>query len=137
MYSIFLDTGYIIALEASDDQNHEAALQHWSSFSKNLPAIITTSFVFDETVTFFNNRGHHQKSVEIGTNLLKSPTTKFIHVDQILFQEGWSYFKKHGDKTYSLTDCISFVLMKRLGIKTALTFDNHFLQAGFKVLPTY
>jgi uncharacterized protein len=106
VYSIFLDTGYIIALEASDDQNHEAALQHWSSFSKNLPAIITTSFVFDETVTFFNNRGHHQKSVEIGTNLLKSPTTKFIHVDQILFQEGWRYFKKHGDKTYSLTDCI-------------------------------
>jgi predicted nucleic acid-binding protein len=100
--SIFLDTGYIIALETSDDQNHESALQHWSSFSKNLPTIVTTSYVFDETVTFFNNRGHHQKSVEIGTNLLKSLYIKFIHVDQILFQEGWRYFKKHNDKTYSV-----------------------------------
>jgi predicted nucleic acid-binding protein len=133
--SIFLDTGYIIALEASDDQNHKTALQHWSSFSENLPVIITTSYVFDETVTFFNNRGHHQKSVEIGTNILKSMSIKFIHIDQILFQEGWTYFKKHSDKAYSLTDCISFVLMKRLAIKTALTFDNHFIQAGFIVLP--
>jgi predicted nucleic acid-binding protein len=133
--SIFLDTGYIIALEAIDDQNHKAALQHWGFFSKNLPIIVTTSYVFDETVTFFNNRGHHQKSVEIGTNLLKSLYIKFSHVDQILFQEGWRYFKKHNDKTYSLTDCISFILMKRLAIKTALTFDNHFIQAGFKVLP--
>ena len=135
MDSIFLDTGYIIALEASDDQNHEASLQHWSLFVKNLPPVVTTSYVFDETVTFFNNRGHHQKSVEIGTNLLKSPSIKFIHVDQALFQEGWTYFKKHSDKTYSLTDCISFVLMKHLGIKRALTFDGHFMQAGFKTLP--
>jgi uncharacterized protein len=133
--SIFLDTGYIIALEASDDQNHKASLQHWSFFSKNLPILFTTSYTFDETVTFFNNRGHHQKSVEIGTNLLKSPSIRFIDVDQALFQEGWTYFKKHSDKTYSLTDCISFVLMKRLAIKTALTFDNHFMQAGFKILP--
>ena len=135
MDSIFLDTGYIIALEASDDQNHKASLQHWSFFSKNLPILFTTSYIFDETVTFFNNRGHHQKSVEIGTNLLKSPSIRFIDVDQALFQEGWIYFKKHSDKTYSLTDCISFVLMKRLAIKTALTFDNHFMQAGFKILP--
>ncbi|MFZ3138654.1 MAG: PIN domain-containing protein [Thermodesulfovibrionales bacterium] len=135
MDSIFLDTGYIIALEASDDQNHKASLQHWSLFSKNLPLIVTTSYIFNETVTFFNNRGHHQKSVEIGTNLLKSLSIRFTHVDQALFQEGWTYFKKHSDKTYSLTDCISFVLMKRLAIKRALTFDNHFIQAGFKVLP--
>jgi uncharacterized protein len=133
--STFLDTGYIIALEASDDQNHKASLQHWSFFSKSLPILFTTSYIFDETVTFFNNRGHHQKSVEIGTNLLKSPSIRFIDVDQALFQEGWTYFKKHSDKTYSLTDCISFVLMKRLAIKTALTFDNHFMQAGFKILP--
>ncbi len=69
---IFLDTGYIIALEAADDQNHEAALRHWVLFSKNLPLVFTTSYVFDEVVTFFNNRGHHPKSVEIGNNLLKS-----------------------------------------------------------------
>jgi len=132
---IFLDTGYIIALEAADDQNHEAALRHWVLFSKNLPLVFTTTYVFDEVVTFFNNRGHHPKSVEIGNNLLKSPSIRFIHVDQSLFQEGWSYFKKHSDKSYSLTDCISFVLMKHLGIKTALTFDSHFIQAGFKTLP--
>ncbi len=59
----------------------------------------------------------------------------FIHVDPTLFQEGWRLFQRHRDKRYSLTDCISFAVMKRLKIKTALTFDRHFLQAGFEKKP--
>lgn len=58
-----------------------------------------------------------------------------IHVDEPLFYEGWQYFEQHADKTFSLTDCISFVLMKRLEIMEALTFDRHLPQAGFVKLP--
>lgn len=41
----------------------------------------------------------------------------------------------HKDKSYSFTDCLSFLVMERLGIQQVLTFDKHFIQAGFKVLP--
>ncbi len=44
-------------------------------------------------------------------------------------------FQKHQDKRYSLTDCISFVVMKQKGLKTAMTFDKHFAQAGFIIEP--
>ncbi len=130
---MFLDTGYFIALEVIDDQYHETAVRYWHNLLQGLPPLITTSYVLDEVVTFFNSRNHHIKAVEVGENILKSHSIKFIHIDESLFQEGWFYFKKHDDKSYSLTDCISFVVMNRLGIVSALTFDEHFKQAGYSV----
>jgi predicted nucleic acid-binding protein len=133
--TFFLDTGYIIALEAADDQHHQEALNHWQGLTASLPSLVTTSYVFDEVVTFFNSRNRHSKAVEVGNRLISSPSVKFIQVDEALFYEGWQYLKQHADKSYSLTDCISFVAMKRLGIRTALTFDRNFVQAGFEKLP--
>jgi uncharacterized protein len=47
----------------------------------------------------------------------------------------WTFFKRHGDKQYSLADCASFIIMSKRRINRALTFDDHFTQAGFTVLP--
>jgi predicted nucleic acid-binding protein len=135
MSGVFLDTGYVLALELSNDQNHRIAAKHWRSLRKRLPPLVTTSYVFDEVVTYFNSRRHHAKAVEIGNRLLTSPSVQFVRVDERLFNEGWAYFQLHKDKDYSLTDCISFVVMKELGIETAFAFDQHFVQAGFQKLP--
>lgn len=135
MATIFLDTGYIIALEAADDQNHKAASNHWHSLPKPLPRLITTSYIFDEIVTFFNSRNRHAKAIDIGERLLSSPSTQFVHVDEALFFDAWKLFKQRKDKSYSLTDCISFLVMRKLGSEEALSFDKHFLQEGFRILP--
>jgi predicted nucleic acid-binding protein len=135
MTPVFLDTGYIIALEAADDQHHDAALTHWQSLTASLPPLVTTSYILDEVVTFFNSRNRHAKAVEVGTRLMSSPSVQFVHVDEALFYEAWRYFKQHPDKPYSLTDCISFVVMAQRGIQVALAFDRHFIQAGFAKLP--
>ena len=135
MTSLFVDTGYLIALEAADDQHHDAALRHWRELTTQLPPLVTTSYVFDEVVTFFNSRNQHAKASEIGNRLLRSPTVELVHVDETLFFDAWRYFTQHADKSYSLTDCISFVLMERLGIRSSLAFDQHFVQAGFEKLP--
>jgi predicted nucleic acid-binding protein len=135
MKSVFLDTGYVIALELASDQNHKGALKHWRSTAKSLPLLVTTSYVFDEIVTFFNSRGHHAKAVELGNRLLNSPSIRLVHVKEDTFHAGWSYFQKHKDKGYSLTDCISFLVMEEYAIDIAFAFDKHFLQAGFKKAP--
>ena len=135
MIEVFLDTGYVLALELSNDQNHRAAVRHWRSLRKRLPPLVTTSYVFDEVVTYFNSRGHHAKAVEVGNRLLTSPSVQFVQVDEKLFREGWEYFQLHKDKEYSFTDCISFVAMKTFRIETAFAFDQHFVQAGFQKVP--
>lgn len=80
-------------------------------------------------------RGLHDLAVRIGEDLLNSPTIRLVHVDEQLFLEAWDYFVQHHDQAYSLTDCVSFILMTRLGLRSALTFDHHFTQAGFDRLP--
>jgi len=136
MTSLFVDTSYLIALENGDDQYHGIASRHWSELAKSSShSFVTSSYVFVEVVTLLNNRRLHSKAVELGKNLLTSRLFTLVHVDEELFDEAWVHFQKHKDKKYSLTDCVSFLLMKRLAIIEALTFDKHFSQAGFVKLP--
>jgi predicted nucleic acid-binding protein len=119
----------------SNDSNHRAAQDHWRQVTGTMPRLVTTTYVFAEVVTFFNSRRRHDKAVAVGEMLLTSPSVQLIAVDDALFREGWSHFRRHADKTYSLTDCISFVVMRQHGIDTALAFDHHFEQAGFRKVP--
>lgn len=97
-------------------------------------SMLTTSFVLDEVVTHLNSRGHHSRAAVVGDRLM-ADAESFIHVDRGLFDAGWAYFCRHADKRYSLTDCISFVVMQERGLQQALTFDQHFAQAGFEATP--
>jgi predicted nucleic acid-binding protein len=135
MNPLFLDANFVIALEIADDQHHREATDYWSALLKIPYSLLTTSYVFDEIVTFLNRRHQHGSAVKVANNLLNASHVEMIHVDEPLFYESWAYFEQHADKTYSLTDCVSFVLMKKLGIAEALTFDKHFTQAGFLKLP--
>ena len=135
MNHFFLDASYVIALEIANDPNHQQALAYWQSLDRKETQLMTTSYIFDEIVTFFNSRRLHHKAVEIGQRLINSSSVNFIHVDETLFLAAWELFQKYDDKSYSLTDCISFVLMRKHSLTSALTFDNHFSQAGFIKLP--
>ena len=66
----------------------------------------------------------------IGTD----PATEVIPASLDLFDAGCRLHRKRLDKDWSLTDCISFVVMRREGLKEALTADKHFEQAGFTKL---
>jgi predicted nucleic acid-binding protein len=79
-------------------------------------------------VTDFNSHGHHAKVVQVGNSLLRSPSLQLVHVDEAVFHAGWIYFQQHQDKACLFTDCISFVVMQKLGISTAFTSDKHFAQ---------
>lgn len=135
MTPLFLDANYVVALEVSDDQHHYEAAHHWATIIESPFSLVTTSYVLDEVVTFLNRRRQHAKALKAGNNLLTASNIQLIHVDEALFYEAWQYFEQHADKTFSLTDCISFVLMKKLDITESLTFDKHFVQAGFVKLP--
>ncbi len=131
MNIVLTNSSYLIALEVSNDQNHQLAQRHWQALDRHSTELVITSFIFDEVTTFLNSRRLHSKAVQLGDLLLQSSYVRFLQVETMFFSEAWQYFKRHKDKDYSLTDCISFVVMRNLGITTALTFDRHFEQAGF------
>lgn len=89
MNAVIIDTGYLLALEIANDQHHQETTQHWQSIVVALPRLVTTSYVFDEVVTFFNSRRQHAKALQVGSNLLQSPSVQFIHVDTALFYSGY------------------------------------------------
>jgi len=132
--SYFLDTSYILALEIKTDSNYQIVLESWIKLAISPPFLISTTYILDEVVTFLNSRNLHYKAVEIGNRLITSSDIELVEIDQKLFRQGWNYFQKYGDKSYSLTDCISFVVMENRQISTALTLDHHFVQAGFQKL---
>lgn len=133
--TVFVDSSFWIALEDSKDQDHDAAAQYWAFLASRRPRVLSTTFILGEVAAFFTRRGKHTKAVTIGEYLLFSEECDCVSVDPPLLDAAWDYFVARSDKTYSLTDCISFVLMEREGIREALTFDHHFEQAGFVRLP--
>lgn len=130
---LFVDSAFLIALVAADDQYHARATEYWRGVSRTT-LLLTTTYVVAEVLAFFKARGRHSTAVPIGRLLITSGWVELLHVDQDLFHAGWEYLVKHGDKRYSLTDCISFIVMRARGMQEALTFDAHFQQAGFTKL---
>jgi predicted nucleic acid-binding protein len=107
MNEFFVDTGYLLALELGNDQNHEAAQKYWQQIIVVSVKLLTTTYILNEVVTYLNSRDHHAKAVQIGEILLNSTTIELVHVDEALLQDSWAYFRQHQDKRYSLTDCVS------------------------------
>ena len=102
---------------------------------RRLPRLVTTTYVFDEVVTYLNSRGLHASAVKTGRRLLGSPSVELVRVDEALFRAAFDLLQRRPDKRYSLADCVSFVLMRERGISVALAFDRHFKQEGFVMEP--
>jgi predicted nucleic acid-binding protein len=62
------------------------------------------------------------------------PYYVMVPASQELLDRGVTLYRQRPDKDWSLTDCISFVVMRERGITEALTADHHFEQAGFVAL---
>ncbi len=72
-----------------------------------------------------------QNTANFLQNIYQLKSTKIITFSQNLLQSGLNLYEQRSDKDWSLTDCISFVVMQREQIQEAFTSDKHFEQAGF------
>lgn len=95
---------------------------------------MTTEFVLLEVANFCRSPRDRQRFAAFAEALKTNPLTTIIPCDSIWFQRGLDRFASRLDKEWSLTDCISFVVMEQHRMAEALTEDHHFAQAGFKVL---
>ena len=79
-------------------------------------------------------RNYKQQSVQLIEQFLTADEVEIANLNQQLFYQALGVYKSFQDKEWGLVDCISFVVMWQAGINQALTFDQHFTQAGFQVL---
>ena len=74
-------------------------------------------------------------AAELGKKLIGEEIAQIVRVTKEDEKNAWKIFLKYYDKGFSFTDCTSFVIMERLAIKEAFSFDQHFNQFGIIKLP--
>jgi predicted nucleic acid-binding protein len=127
----FADTSYYLALLNARDQYHQQAKQ---ASSRLQGQIVTTTWVLTEVADAFSKPGQRQTAAAFIEDLLTDSRVMVIAPSMDLFNRGLSFYSRRPDKDWSLTDCISFVVMEEHGLTEALATDRDFKQAGFVAL---
>jgi len=131
MTRVFADSFYFLALMNPKDPFHEPARQ----FSSSPPgSLLTTSFVLCELADGFARTKYRSAVAKVIRRLRHSRTHEVVPFSEELFERALGLFDERPDKSWSLTDCSSFIVMRDRGISDALTGDHHFEQAGFSIL---
>ncbi|MEM6784486.1 MAG: PIN domain-containing protein [Bacteroidota bacterium] len=128
---LFVDTGYAIALINRRDQHHEAARRLATRYAAR--TLITTDAVLFELGSALAY-GFRTASVELISHFIEAPDVEVVPLTDVLRSMALAFYATHEDKPWSLTDCLSFVVMRQRGLTEALAFDHHFEQAGFRAL---
>ncbi len=93
--------------------------------------LVTTNYVRGETWTFLRRRAGHGSAVAFLDMLLASRRLEVARVSEALEEESLAWLRRHDEREYSFVDATSFALMRKLGIRDALSFDGDFAAAGF------
>jgi predicted nucleic acid-binding protein len=130
---IFIDTSAFLALVKVDDTNHPAAKQQWQNLLQDEQSLYTNNYVVVESIAIIQNR--------VGLNAVKYlheqllPLVKVFLIDEIQHFQAMEAVFEANCRQLSLVDCSAFATMRREGIETVFTFDGHFGEQGFKVIP--
>lgn len=128
---IFVDSGYLIALLTPRDHLHMRAAAWTRTITESL---LVSEYVIWECVNWFSAPVDRAKIHSAIDAIHEDARWNVIAATNELFFSGMAMHRQHADKEWSLTDCISFSVMREHGMLKALTHDHHFEQAGFAAL---
>jgi predicted nucleic acid-binding protein len=127
----FADTFFFLAFLSPSDQWHDKATALMERYAGQL---LTTEWVLVELADAMADPRDRRACTDFIHALKTDPDVRIERSSPMLFDEGLHLFNSRLDKEWSLTDCISFVLMEQESVREALTGDHHFEQAGFVAL---
>jgi predicted nucleic acid-binding protein len=131
MTVLFADTYYFLAIISPGDAGHQKA----QLFGENDDRpILTTAWVLTEVADGLADTRNRHLARQLYLDLQNAPLDQVVSASHDLFERGMHLYDDRADKSWSLTDCISFVVMQDHGITEALTADRHFEQAGYTPL---
>ena len=131
MRPVFGDTVYFLALLNPTDQLHPQA----RDLNQKPPGpLLTTEFILAEVGDAMSRPENRLRFARLLQLLRQQADVEIVPASSALFQRGCQFHAQRADKEWSVTDCISFVVMQERGLEEALTSDHHFEQAGFRAL---
>lgn len=131
MTSVFADTFYYLALLNPRDSAHARAVAASERLSARL---VTTTYVLTEVADALSAPRDRPRFLALLATLETSPNVVITTATDELFRRGVELYRQRMDKGWTLTDCLSFIVMGDCGATEALTGDHHFEQAGFVAL---
>ena len=132
MRRVFADAWFYIALLDPNDAGHVKARQVCAD--ESVSGFVTTRWVLIEVANMLAGSKARPKCAAFLRELGTAPDTRIVPDSEVMFERGLALYEERPDKTWSLTDCISFLVMSDEGLTEALTGDHHFTQAGFTPL---
>jgi len=125
---MLLDTSGLLCLQFSTEPLHTQACVAYQKATTRL----IHNYVIAEYVALANARRFPRASVlDFVVDLLSNPDIETVWVDESIHQAAVELLTLRQDKSYSLCDAVSFILMRQRGVSEALTTDCHFEQEGF------
>ncbi|HVA46287.1 MAG TPA: PIN domain-containing protein [Pirellulales bacterium] len=131
MNQVFADAFYFFAVLNPNDAAHQRALAYATQHNEN---VVTTAWVLTELADGLATTDKRHVFAQLVGRLQADPDTEIVPPSEELMVRGTELYDSRPDKKWSLTDCISFVVMHDRGIREALTGDHHYEQAGFTAL---
>jgi uncharacterized protein len=131
MRTVFADSFYFMAAINERDQAHALAVRFAEQRTDRL---VTTEWILTEAGDAFANPKWRASFLTMLGDLRSDPNVIVVEATHELFDRAARLFASRPDKSWSVTDCTSFLVMEDLGIGEALTADHHFTQAGFVAL---
>jgi predicted nucleic acid-binding protein len=128
---IFVDTGYLLAVLNPRDELYDRA-RRWAAAIRE--PLVTTEYVLWELVNTLSDPVDRPKAHAAVAEIRTSGSWELIHATPSLFAAGLALHHERLDKQWSLTDCITFTIMRERSLQQALAHDHHFEQAGFQAL---
>jgi len=130
--SVFVDTSFWCALINRRDANHERAASAHAALREPQ---VTTSYVVAETSNLLMARARPDIARRYLREALVPGWCYVVHPSPSAYDLALEMVLHYRDKDFGLTDALSFVVMSESGIREALTFDAHFRQMGFRMIP--
>ena len=129
---IFLDTFFVQALLNAHDAYHTRAIRLLPEVNAADEVLVTEAVLVE--VGNALSAGMRRHAAEFIRQCYATPNMTVVPVDTALLHRALALYESHSDKSWGLTDCVSFVAMRDRGVVDAATGDRHFQQAGFRAL---
>jgi predicted nucleic acid-binding protein len=128
---VFVDSGAFFAHLVPQDASHAAARQAFQQAEEGRWELLTTNVVVIETYALLIARTHAGRLAAIAfLDALDSSPVRVERIGADDERRAFALVRAHTDKTYSLCDALSFVVMERLGVGEAIAYDRHFREYG-------